>query len=235
MLATLLLCLTAPGLAYSVIAYGEISDNVRLMQQALKDKGYFNSEPDGVFGPETLIAICQFQSDQGLTVDGNAGDKTLTALYDDDGTADATTTKTYVSNNDSGALRYGSHGNRVKQLQSALDRAGYYNGLIDGDFRSVTESAVIAYQRDHYLYVDGVVGSETWTSLFSGAQSSPGDPVPPQINPGSPPDGQNPPQDGQGTPPDGQNPPPDGQGTPPNAPGTPWIPSEPLPDEPIHG
>lgn len=160
---------TSVALAYETIPYGEISDNVRDMQQALKDQGYFPDTVDGVFGPETLVAICQFQSDHNLYVDGQPGDATLSKLYagqsddDDDDDDDSTASTVY---HDSGALRYGCRGFRVEQLQQALTDVGYYSGRIDGYYGSRTRAAVRAYQCDYQLSVDGVAGDETWFSLF---------------------------------------------------------------------
>lgn len=61
-------------------------------------------------------------------------------------------------------LYYGSSGDHVRQLQSALNRFGY--GLdVDGGFGPKTLAAVRDYQTQNHLRVDGVVGSETWGSL----------------------------------------------------------------------
>lgn len=62
------------------------------------------------------------------------------------------------------ALRKGSSGSEVKELQSALNGAGY-SLTVDGEFGDKTEAAVIAFQTDHNLTVDGVVGDETWSAL----------------------------------------------------------------------
>lgn len=64
-------------------------------------------------------------------------------------------------------LRKGSKGQAVKDLQNMLIKHGYslprYGA--DGDFGSETDAAVRAYQRDHKLEVDGIVGPLTWASL----------------------------------------------------------------------
>jgi len=60
---------------------------VRLIQQALADKGYKNSSGtkplvvDGDFGPATDAAVRQFQADAGEYVDGIVGPKTWAALF----------------------------------------------------------------------------------------------------------------------------------------------------------
>lgn len=57
-------------------------------------------------------------------------------------------------------LKRGSKGNDVKAVQNALKIEA------DGIFGVITEFAVKAFQRDHGLVVDGIVGQQTWDALF---------------------------------------------------------------------
>ena len=57
-------------------------------------------------------------------------------------------------------LKRGSKGNDVKAVQTALKIEA------DGIFGVITEFSVKAFQRDHNLVVDGIVGDQTWASLF---------------------------------------------------------------------
>lgn len=76
------------GLAFSIFITGALalskmgsrSQEVRQIQTALKERGYFNSNIDGIFGTITKKAVERFQKDNGLTVDGIAGKNTLKAL-----------------------------------------------------------------------------------------------------------------------------------------------------------
>ena len=61
-------------------------------------------------------------------------------------------------------LRKGDHGNDVKELQTALNRAGFPL-KIDGIFGNDTESTLKHFQTDRGLTVDGVCGAETWAAL----------------------------------------------------------------------
>ena len=54
---------------------------VRLIQQALADKGYNVGPVDGDFGRMTDAAVRQFQGDAGEHVDGIVGPKTWAALF----------------------------------------------------------------------------------------------------------------------------------------------------------
>ncbi len=50
-------------------------------------------------------------------------------------------------------------------IQAALKNAGYYHGNVDGKIGHQTKEAVRAFQRDHDLEGDGVVGRRTWDKL----------------------------------------------------------------------
>ena len=60
--------------------YGSRGDEVKQIQQKLRNWGYYNGSVDGIYGSKTLEAVKYFQRKNGLTVDGIAGDKTLSAL-----------------------------------------------------------------------------------------------------------------------------------------------------------
>ena len=55
-------------------------EEVRALQQALIDLGYFKGTADGRFGDQTEEAVRAFQQNNGLTPDGLAGTKTRSAL-----------------------------------------------------------------------------------------------------------------------------------------------------------
>lgn len=63
-------------------------------------------------------------------------------------------------------LREGSNGQEVRQLQLLLISKGYMRtGEADGDYGKITKGAVLCWQYDHELEVDGVCGRQTWGSL----------------------------------------------------------------------
>jgi peptidoglycan hydrolase-like protein with peptidoglycan-binding domain len=65
-------------------------------------------------------------------------------------------------------LQYGSYGDDVRKLQTALNANGY-NLDVDGGYGTKTRAAVVDYQKKNSLQVDGTVGNETWGSLASGS------------------------------------------------------------------
>lgn len=64
-------------------------------------------------------------------------------------------------------LRKGDKGEAVKKLQEALAQRGYLRKAeIDGDFGVITLGAVLAFQFESGLEVDGVAGAYTQAALF---------------------------------------------------------------------
>ena len=64
----------------AVVAWGDKGDQVTLIQQKLKQYGYFSGTVDGVFGKQTYDAVVWFQRRNGLKVDGVVGESTAAAL-----------------------------------------------------------------------------------------------------------------------------------------------------------
>ena len=66
-------------------------------------------------------------------------------------------------------LKRGSKGQYVTLAQTELIQKGYSCGSYgaDGDFGKATEAAVKAFQKDHGLNADGIIGSQTWAALDS--------------------------------------------------------------------
>ncbi|MEB3356026.1 MAG: peptidoglycan-binding domain-containing protein [Synechococcales bacterium] len=62
-------------------------------------------------------------------------------------------------------LYRGDRGPAVTQLQSDLNRLGYYQGPITGYYGPLTENAVTDFQEDNDLIVTGVAGPKTVTAL----------------------------------------------------------------------
>lgn len=80
----------------AIYSSGSSGTEVKRLQEALISKGYDvgSSGADGVYGSQTGAAVRKYQQDNGLDVDGVAGDQTLGKLY---GTSNSN------SNPDSGA------------------------------------------------------------------------------------------------------------------------------------
>lgn len=64
-------------------------------------------------------------------------------------------------------LKRGMRGADVSAIQDKLAHLGYYTMAVDGDYGNGTQRAVIAFQRARGLFVDGEVGDQTRTALYS--------------------------------------------------------------------
>ncbi|NLC31744.1 MAG: SH3 domain-containing protein [Clostridiales bacterium] len=71
---------TLPAIPGLILRPGDRGDAVSDLQQLLKDKGYYKSTIDGVYGQGTENAVRDFQKANQLKVDGKVGQNTMQAL-----------------------------------------------------------------------------------------------------------------------------------------------------------
>jgi peptidoglycan hydrolase-like protein with peptidoglycan-binding domain len=138
-------------MAESLLNKGATGEEVKQLQQALKDLGYDPGSIDGQFGSATEAAVKAFQTDSGLTADGVVGETTWLNIDE----ADASNP----------TIKRGSTGNPVRRAQRRLTLGGYSTGGVDGIFGATTESAVKRFQKDQGLSQDGIVGPSTWDKI----------------------------------------------------------------------
>ena len=139
------------------IRYGMSGEDVKSVQTALKNKGYFSANVDGKFGVLTQDAVKKFQKDNSLTQDGVVGPATKAKLFGSSGSASTS----------SGVLKQGSTGEEVSRMQTRLGGLGYLSGRADGNFGPSTKRAVVAFQSRAGLKADGVAGAKTLSKLYS--------------------------------------------------------------------
>ena len=148
---------------------GSTGDEVRKMQNRLKELGYLKGSADGDFGAATESAVKSFQAQNGLAVDGKAGTATLNKLY----SANAKKAPANVTNTPKPtatpftSFKHGDTGAEIKRMQTRLKELGYLNGKADGDFGDATEAAVRYFQQRNNLTVDGKAGQKTLDKLYS--------------------------------------------------------------------
>jgi peptidoglycan hydrolase-like protein with peptidoglycan-binding domain len=73
-------------------------------------------------------------------------------------------------------LLLGSQGAKVSELQTLLKQLGYYDHSVDGIFGDRTKQAVVEFQRQMDLPVDGQAGSSTFKRLTEVARKAPSGP-----------------------------------------------------------
>lgn len=82
-----------PGGAPATSRPGDRSGDVKALQQALKNKGFYTGRIDGIYGSGTKAAVKAFQRKHGLSRDGIAGRATIRVLFGE-AAADDKTIKT---------------------------------------------------------------------------------------------------------------------------------------------
>ena len=131
---------------WSTLQRGSEGSAVEGAQYLLRAHGS-GIHPDGDFGPATEDAVRQFQSGQGLPVDGVVGPNTWQQLIV--------------------VVGPGSTGEAVRGVQSfGLTMIPESEPLVvDGVYGTETENRVRLFQELWGLTVDGTVGAETWSYL----------------------------------------------------------------------
>ncbi len=149
---------------------GSSGSNVRDLQTDLTTLGYYWADITGNYGEKTEAAVKSFQKAKGLTADGIAGSKTVSAI-------EAAVAKKGSSSSSSSvvsgtALKLNSKGDKVAKLQQDLETLGYYYADITGNFGSKTEAAVKAFQKAKGLTDDGIAGTKTLNAVEAALKSS---------------------------------------------------------------
>ena len=150
-----------------VLREGSTGSAVRALQEKLKALDYYSGTVTGHYGRLTREAVRRFQRANGLTADGIAGPKTLTALgqLEAGGSAAAGGGAAAGASGDEGMLRLNSSGSAVRALQTNLQTLGYYGGTVTGTYGRLTKEAVRVFQRDHDLSADGIAGPRTLAAI----------------------------------------------------------------------
>ena len=76
-LTIVLLFTTFYATSYGYSSIGSRGNEVRQIQQRLKEWGYYKGSVDGIYGTKTRSAVIKFQKNHNITADGICGRKTL--------------------------------------------------------------------------------------------------------------------------------------------------------------
>lgn len=159
-----------PGSAAGIITYGKESEEIREMQLRLAELGYFAYEANGYFGDETVTAIENFQTANGIAPTGLADPETIEKMK----SADAVDKKSYIDSARAiGTMEYtfsiGDKGRQVKRLQSLLFEKGYLETSVTEEYTSDVETAVCLFQLINNLPVTGIADGDMLALLLSPA------------------------------------------------------------------
>lgn len=148
---------------------GSSGDEVKKIQNRLKELGFYTGAVDGNFGDGTEKAYKAFQEAAGLTVDGIAGSD-RDVLYSDDApyakSEETTVAQETEETTETVEETDGIDEEKIASIQSKLKELGYYNGEETGKFDDATTEAIKAFQTANGLDATGVVDDETHYMLF---------------------------------------------------------------------
>ena len=167
----------APDETYLLLKQGSIGIEVRRLQARLLEMGFYSGGVDGLYGQTTVDAVRAFQRANGLSADGQAGQKTQERLYSS--AAKASDSPVALGDPDENrVLSVGMTGNDVYALQERLIALRYLNGVADGVFGAETRDALVAYQKNNGLTADGTTNAATWRRLNGSSRASGATPSP---------------------------------------------------------
>lgn len=151
------------------------SDAVKAIQTALNAHGY-SLDVDGIQGPLTNAAIRDYQSKNGLTVDGIVGPNTWASLNGTPPAPSAPVAPPYPlpggsyfgpkSGPASSVSGYYSHAADLRVWQAQMSGRGW-TITPDGLYGPQTESVTRAFQAQKNLIVDGLIGPSTWDAAWT--------------------------------------------------------------------
>lgn len=143
------------GFIYNPYASDIPEGTVAQIQLTLNERYGYNLAVDNSAGPDTRKHLrmamqheLNIQFNAGLAEDGSFGPATQRAL------------KNVV-------IKYGSHGNMTWLVQACLYIKGYDPNGLDSNFGPGMKRAVGNFQKNNNLYVDYIVGYNTFMKLFN--------------------------------------------------------------------
>ena len=113
-----------------LITEGTKGAGVSRLQEDLKQLGYFEGEPDGIYGSGTTVAVTAYAGERGLSAAGGVTADIVRSMYAD---------------LKPGTLDIGSKGTAVYAVQRLLFTTGFLDETPDGVFGKNTKKGVKAY------------------------------------------------------------------------------------------
>ncbi|HPR77262.1 MAG TPA: peptidoglycan-binding protein [Candidatus Limiplasma sp.] len=158
----------ADATKYTALATGSTGSQVRALQEALTELGYYTGTVDSKYGKGTATAVTAFQKKNGLTQDGKASQELQLFLYEGKpknpkGYRKVIKTVPMVSGI---TIQSGNTGEAVENMQKRLQELGYYTADINGNCDKATVTAIKAFQKKMNLTADGIANSNVLDVLY---------------------------------------------------------------------
>ena len=154
----LIMCLSVSvNISAKTLKIGMKGQEITALQNSLVAAGYLARTVDSEYGSTTEKAVSLFQKDKGLTITGEADEKTLKAIKKAEN-------KGYRNG---GGIVYakGNLGIEVEKWQKVLYESGYLNGDVDGIYGTETFNAVELFQKNNDIPVSGAIDEMTLSAL----------------------------------------------------------------------
>lgn len=136
---------------------GDSGSNVKLIQDRLRELGYFYGDSTGNFGEITQRAVARFQEGNGLEGTGSVDADTYVIMFS--GSA--------VSAANDGALYAGAQGDDVYSLQQRLAELGFFDGTPNGIYARGTETAVMLFCAANGLEITSEAGIGVVAAIYA--------------------------------------------------------------------
>ena len=141
-------CLTDEQLAQATTV---VAQYTAALQTALQTAGFYDGPIDGIYGPSTVAAVEQLQTDNDLPVTGFVDEATAVALSAAVLAVDSEAATAAVA--------------QTAAVQSVLKLAGYWPGDIDGEWTPELTEALKAFQTELGVEPTGAVDVATLHAL----------------------------------------------------------------------
>lgn len=163
-------CMLVP-VCLGISRYGSSGEEVKQIQNKLKQWGYYDGNVDGIYGSKTFSAVKKFQQKNGLNADGIAGEKTLAALGINN--SESSSSGNNVNNTDLNLLSKLVHGEARGEPYKGMVAvaATVLNRVADSRFPN--SIAGVIYQSGAYTCVDdGQINLEASSQARKAAQDA---------------------------------------------------------------
>ena len=163
------------GSCYRPLESGATGEDVKAVQEKLKELGYYHGNVTGNYLEGTSAAILTMQQENGLEPTGKADVKTLEALFALSVRPTPTPTPVPTPRPTQGPnqpfpkkLAYGDQNEDVRRVQQRLMDLGFFTYYkTTNGFYAQTQDAVKQFQKHNGLDATGVVDEKTWNAMFN--------------------------------------------------------------------
>ena len=170
---------------YTELGTGTTGSQVRALQEALTELGFYTNTIDSKFGSGTKTAVLAFEKKNGLTQDGVADVALQLLMFEGKpknykGYRKTIKALPMISGM---TIQSGNTGELVEKLQTRLLALGYYAGEINGICDKATVTALKAFQTKMTITADGIATSDVQTILYGATAISAAEAVTPTPTP----------------------------------------------------